>query len=50
MYHQRRDVEEIEKQLNKDFEIVCDWFVDNKLSIHFGGGDKAKSISKIRKL
>ena len=43
MYHQRRDVEEIEKQLNKDFEIVCDWFVDNKLSIHFGE-DKTKSV------
>ena len=42
MYH-HRDVEEIEKQLNKDFEIVCDWFVDNKLSIHFGE-DKTKSI------
>ena len=49
MYHQRRDVEEIEKQLNKDFEIVCDWIVDDKLSIHFGE-DKTKSISKIRKL
>ena len=31
------------KQLNKDFESICDWFVDNKLSIHFGD-DEAKSI------
>lgn len=23
------------------FNIICDWFVDNKLSIHFGE-DKAK--------
>ena len=34
---------QIEKRLNKDFENLCDWFVDNKLSIHFGE-DKAKSI------
>ena len=37
------DVEEIGKQLNKDFEIVCDCFVDNKLSIHFDE-QKTKSI------
>ena len=43
LMYQHRDVEKIEKQLNKDFENVCHWFVDNKLSIHFGG-DKTKSI------
>ena len=32
-----------EKQLNKAFENVCDYFVDNKSSIHFGD-DKTKSI------
>ena len=26
----------IEKTLNKDFSNFCDWFVDYKLSIHFG--------------
>ena len=31
----------IEKQLNEDFTNICDWFVDNKLSIHFGE-DKTK--------
>ena len=41
--YQHRDVNEIEKQLNKDFENVWDWFVDNKLSIHFGEY-KIKSI------
>ena len=30
---QRRNVEEIEKQLNKDFENICDWFSDNKLKL-----------------
>ena len=51
---QHNDINDIEKQLNKDFENICDWFVDNKLSIHFGD-DKTKSILfatkfKIRKI
>ena len=54
---QHKDINEIEKQLNKDFENICDWFVDNKLSIHFGN-DITKSIlfvtkfkiKKVRKL
>ena len=37
------NVNEIEKQLNRNFNSLCDWFVDNKLSIHFGE-DKAKPI------
>ena len=37
------DLKEIEIQLNKNFSLICDWFVDNKLSIHFGE-DKTKSI------
>ena len=41
--YQHRDVNETEKQLNKDFKNVCDWFGDNKLSINFGE-DKSKSI------
>ena len=43
LVYQHKDINEIEKQLNKDFETICDWFVDNKLSIHFGD-DKTKSI------
>ena len=43
LMYQHRDVEEIEKQLNKDFENICNWFVDNKLSIHFRE-DKIKSV------
>ena len=38
-----KDINEIEKQLNVDFSDICDWFVDNKPSIHFGE-DKTKSI------
>ena len=37
------NVNEIEKQLNRNFNSLCDWFVDNKLSIHFGE-DITKSI------
>ena len=40
---QHKDVKVIEKQLNGNFRSICDWFVDNKLSIHFGE-DKTKSI------
>jgi len=40
---QHSDIKEIESQLNKNFSFICDWFVDNKLSIHFGE-DKTKSI------
>ena len=40
---QHKDPNEIEKQLNEDFERICDWFLDNKLSIQFGS-DKTKSI------
>ena len=40
---QHIDVEEIEKVFNNDFENICDWFVDDKLSIHFGE-DKTRSI------
>ena len=41
--YQHKDVVQIEKRLNEDFENLFDWFIDNKLSIHFGE-DKAKSI------
>ena len=39
----KTDLIKIESALNKNFSILCDWFVDNKLSIHFGQ-DKTKSI------
>ena len=45
---QHKDLKEIEKQLNKDFANLCDWFVENKLSIHFGD-DKTKSILFVNK-
>ena len=43
LLYQHKEIEPIESQLNKDFTNLCDWFVDNKLSIHFGE-DKTKSI------
>ena len=40
---QHKDLEPIKEELTKNFSSMCDWFVDNKLSIHFGE-DKTKSI------
>ena len=40
---QHENVTEIEKQLLKDFSSLSDWFVDNKLSVHFSQ-EKTKSI------
>ena len=40
---QYKHVTEIETHLNNDFSNLCEWFLDNKLSIHFGE-DKTKSI------
>ena len=37
-----KDIDKIETQLNNDFNSICDRFVDNTLSIHFGK-DKTKS-------
>ena len=34
--YQHKEVDEIEKQLNKDFKNIFDWFVDNNQSMHFG--------------
>ena len=31
---QYKHVNEIEKHLNNDFSNLCEWFLDNKLSIH----------------
>ena len=51
---QNKNVKDIEKHLNEIFANICDWFVHNKLSIHFGE-HKTKSIlfaskRKIKKL
>ena len=41
--YQHEYVEKIENVLNKAFSSLCQWFIDNNLSIHFGE-DKTKSI------
>ena len=43
LIYQHKDLDEINKEPSKNFGNICDWFVDNKLSIHFGD-DKTKSI------
>ena len=36
LVYQHKDVSKIEQNLNKNFSNICNWFVNNKLSIHFG--------------
>ena len=43
MFYQHKEVAEIENILNKESANACRWFVENKLSIHFGE-DKTKCI------
>ena len=43
IFYQHEDVAEIENFFNKEFTNVCEWFVNNKLSVHFGE-DKTKCI------
>ena len=43
IFYQDKDVEETEKVLDKEFSSLCEWFIDNKLLIHFGD-DKTKKI------
>ena len=40
---QHKDITETETALNTNFSMLCDWYVHNKLSIHFVE-DKTKSI------
>ena len=43
IFYQYEDVKKIEYVSNIEFLSLCQWFIDNKLSIHFGD-DKSKSI------
>ncbi len=43
LIYQSKDPIEVESILTKNFNTLCDWFVDNKLSIHLGE-EKTKSI------
>ena len=36
IFYQHEDAKKIENDLNKEFSSLCHWFIDNKLSIHFG--------------
>ena len=40
---EHKDIIKIESAINKNFSMLCGWFVDNKLTIHFGKY-KTKSI------
>ena len=34
IFYQHEDVKKIENVLNKEFSLLCLWFIDHKLSIH----------------
>ena len=36
LFFMGKDSKIIGDQLNKDFSSLCEWFIDNKLSFHFG--------------
>ena len=38
-----KNIQKIEEQLKSDFTSLCEWFIDNKLSVHFSE-EKTKSI------
>ena len=50
-FYQHEDVKNTENVFNKAFSLLCQWFIDIQLSIHFGE-EKTKSIlfSKARSL
>ena len=31
IYYQHKDIQKVEIILNKDFQSLCEWFIDNKL-------------------
>ena len=41
--YQNKGIHKIDNPLTKEFATLYEWFVDNKLSIHFGE-DKTKFI------
>ena len=43
IFYQDKDIHKIEDVLNKESSTLCKWFIDNKLSIHFGK-DQTKCI------
>ena len=45
---QHKGINIIEQQLNRNFSNICDWFVDNKLSIYFGEDNKIHSFCSFK--
>ena len=43
IFYQHENVKQIENVLNKEFWSLFQWFIENKMSVHFGE-DKSKSI------
>ena len=43
IFYQHEGIKKIENVLNKEFSSLCQWFIENEMSIPFGE-DKTKSI------
>ena len=44
-----KDIDKVETKLNNDFNSICDWFIDNKLSIHFGEDETNPSSLEVKR-
>ena len=44
LLYQHKDLEQIKEELTKNSSNIYDWFVNNKLNIHFGE-DRTNSIT-----
>ena len=42
-------IDKVETKLNNDFNSICDWFIDNKLSIHFGEDETNPSSLEVKR-
>ena len=45
---QHKVINIIEQQLHRNFSNICQWFVDNKLSIHFSEDKKIHSFCSFK--
>ena len=48
LFFTHKNVDVINDELNRDFNSLCDWFVDNRLSIHFGEDKRSVFFSLVR--
>ena len=45
LVYQQKDVRKIEQNRSKKFYYICDWFLDNELSIRIGDNKRKKILN-----